>query len=243
MGDTNTSEQVLASYVAKLGKRDGKIVQILTDKVINLNLRWRMFLYFFAGPKERLGVLNEASGLTAFVLQGLFWDDTLTRIRRLMDPAIDRKFENLSLEQLVKIARKNSVDLQAAYDTGRAACEPAGRHANKYIAHADLQHAMGDKASQVTRKDVTVAIEAIELFVQKFHRDVRGVTQGLRAEIPAGDHQQFLKRLYLGNADEKNRSVALDAGPASGDWSALEHTDYPRWIWDDYDNLALLNGR
>ncbi len=237
---TLTEDEDAAQYADKFGTKDGQIVQKLTNKVINLTMRWQMFLYFFAGARERVDVLNEASGLTSRVLQGLFWDDALLRIRQMTDLAKTGRDENLSLQQFVIIAKRFSFDLETAYQQAMSTCKPAKVYANKYLAHLDLPHSLGDLKISVARGATTDAISGICKFVQEFHTKVRGTTHLLVPILHSGNHQQFLLRLYQGNQAAKNLEAASLAAAKAGNWSASNRTDIPDWILERREPMGLF---
>ena len=131
----------------------------------------------FCGPKERVQVLNEASGSTGRLLQGLLWDNTLMRIRQLTDPVKTNNNDNLSLQHLVRIASEaNKTDLSELHTATLKICRPSKTYATKYLAHLDLSHAVGNAKSEVTRGQTTEAIKAICRLVEEFHMRVRDVT-------------------------------------------------------------------
>lgn len=239
---TNKSaKEVLSDYEAVFGPKDGPIIRNLTDKVSNLALRWGVFLYFFAGRKERVEVLNEASGFTANLLQGLLWDNALMRIRQLTDPEKTKNNDNLSLQHLVRIAKKyRDIDLSEAHETTFGMCRISRDYAAKYLAHMDLAHSLGDKKTRITRGQTTEAIRAICKFVQEFHLRVRDVDCLIMPIMSSDDHQQFLLRLYQGNQAEKTFRAESYAAAMSGDQRALKRTDIPDWVRENRNPLDLF---
>lgn len=236
-----TGDEVLAAYIAEFGAEDGPIIANLTDRVANLALRWKIFLYFFCGPKERIDVLNKASGMTASLVQNLLWDDALLRVRQITDPAKRGQNNNLSLAHLVRIAAQiRKQDLSAAHKTTLETCGPARIFATKHLAHLDLAHATGGAQSEITRRQTTEAIRAICLFVQQFHAQVRDTTYALLPIMGADDEQQFLLRLHKGNQAEDAIAAASRAAAKSGDWGALRRTDIPDWIHEQRGPLDLF---
>ncbi len=227
-------------YAAKFGKKDGQIVRKLTEKVVNLTKRWQMFLYFFSGPRERVNVLNEASAFTASIFQGLLWDNVLLCIRQLTDGA-ESGGSNLSLERFKLIAGKaSSVDLTNSYEIALIACKPARLHATKYLAHLDLDHALGKKVSKVRRTDTTAAIKAICLFAAEFHLTTTGAEHSFEMDAFAEDERQFLLRLYQGNRAEKDLEAASLAAAKAGDWGAINRPDIPDWITEKRGPMDLF---
>lgn len=236
---TEPTDETLARYIEKFGPKDGPIIRNITFKAATLAWRWRVFLYFFCGPRERVDVLNEASGIMAKLLYDILWDDALLRVRQLTDHANQRKGENLSLPQLVRIANENGFDVSDSYQTVELACKLARAYADKQIAHSDVAHALGDAQSNVTRAQTTDAIRAICLFVREF------LNKGLNSDfelMPITDYaneQQFLLRLYQGNQADKAFEAAALTAALAGDWPVLNRADIPRWLREE-DELTDL---
>lgn len=236
-----SEDEVADQYAAIFGKKDGQIVKNLSFKVSNLALRWQMFLYFFCGPTERVDVLNEASGRTAKVLTSLLWDDALLRVRQMTDPAKTKWNDNLSLEHLVRVAHKiNGIDLEGDRLRTLEACRPAKEYATKNLAHLDLEHALGDQTTNVTRGQTTEAIRAICKFVQEFHLQVRDTTYVILPIGNSEDESQFLLRLYQGNRAEKDLKAASRAAAEAGDIGAIKRPDIPDWIWERRNPMDLF---
>ncbi len=110
-------------YTEKFGENDAIIIQNITYKVAKLALRWRIFLYLFCGPRERVDALKAASDMMTQMLRDLLWDDALMRVRQLIDPYRQRKDYNLSLEHLSLIAHTNSIDVFERYRETKEICE------------------------------------------------------------------------------------------------------------------------
>lgn len=225
-----TSDEIRADYVAEFGEKDGRIVQHITDKVVNMVHQWSVFLYFFCGPRQRVDALNDASRQMTRMLQGMIWDSTLLRIRQLTDGAKTRNNDNLSLEHLVGIASLRQQDLSAAHKRAFQACQGARRHASKYLAHLDLDHALGGKNSPVTRGQTTDAVKAISEFVREFHFQVRNVDHRLMPLMPVDDERQFLLRLHLGGAASKALEEADKAAALRGQWNDFWLDQVPDWV-------------
>lgn len=155
--NTLNADEVRAKYIAEFGEKDVRII----EKVANMALRWRVFLYLYCGPQERVDTLNQASGLMAKMLQDLIWDDTLLRIRQMTDPETQGRNQNLSLHHLVRIADEKEIDLSSAYETLETACANARNFVRKKIAHLDLPVVMGSQQFDINRKQTTDAVNAI----------------------------------------------------------------------------------
>lgn len=233
MADYKDTDEDLNEYIAVFGELDGPAIQKITDTVSQLCIEWRMFLYFFCGPKERVNVLNAASGLTARVIGNALWDNALLKIRRLTDPRKAGGNTNLSLEVLREVAeRRSGQDLTADYDAMIAQVQPARDYARKYLAHSDFDHALGKRSTPVRRGETTAAVRAMMEFTATFHQRVRNVTYRLMPTTTVEDEQQFLLRLHLGNlADEEAEARLLQLVRGGGAWP-VDRPDIPIWVFD-----------
>lgn len=236
---TEPTDGTLARYIEKFGPKDGPIIRNITFKAATLAWRWRVFLYFFCGPRERVDVLNEASGMMAKLLRDLLWNDTLMRIRQMTDPAKQKANNNLSLEHLVRIAADKSVNMSDGYAEAQLRCKLAKTYATKNLAHLDLGHALGDEISNVTRGQTTEAIRAICGFVHKFHFEFLDTDYQLMPMTHHDDEDQFLLRLYQGNQADKAFEAAELAAALAGDWSASNRGIIPPWV-KETDELSHL---
>jgi hypothetical protein len=236
-----TAEEVLSEYVKDFGPKDGPIVRNLTDKVSDLALRWRVFLYFFCGPRERVDAMSEASGSTTRLIQCLLWDNTLMRIRQLTDPATTGNNDNLSLKHLVRIAKDvRDVDLSEVYVAMLKSCSTSRTYATKWLAHLDLAHSLGDENSEITRGESTKAIRAICEFVQEFHSKARGTHYLIAPTMPIANEQQFLLRLFQGNQTAKDLEAATKKARYEGSWQPGVRTDIPDWVFERHGPLDLF---
>ena len=230
---TRNYDEIQADYIREFGEKDGLLVQRLTNSVSQLTLQWRMFLFFYCGPRERVEVLNEASGLTAKTIQNLVWDNSILTVRRLTDRETTSGDTNVSLAHLPRIAQEKGCDgFEAYYEDVLSACKTTRKYATKYIAHSDYNHAVGKKEALTNRGETTNAIREIMKFVELFHEEVRGVQYRLVPMTTVRDEQQFLQRLFLGNIRSADAKAERIKRARSGDWAALKETDFPDWLSD-----------
>jgi hypothetical protein len=238
--NTLNADEVRAKYIAEFGEKDVRIIEHIIEKVANMALRWRVFLYLYGGPQERVDTLYQASGLMAKMLQDLIWDDTLLRIRQMTDPETQGRNQNLSLHHLVRIAGKKETDLSSAYKILETACADAKVFASKKIAHLDLPVVMGSQQFAINRKQTTDAVNAIFCFVNEFKQKLFDRSIHLISHKAPDDETQFLLRLYQGIEAEKvlrpaavARFMAEDSKNA-GVSQGYTRPDIPHWIKEDH---------
>lgn len=232
--------EIAQQYADFFGEADGAVVHKLTDSVVQLYREWRLFLYFFCGPKERVDTLNHASGMTAFTLQRLLWENAILKVRTLTDPKKTRSNQNLSLERLVEIAeRKGVTSIGVALDETRARAKPCMDYASKRIAHRDYDHALGHKVTTLTRSMASEGVEAIGDFMHQFHKDVRDVLYTFAPDMDAESEHRFLAFLHFGamyeqdlrarEIEDLNRGRFFDSAEFWPEWACpdeLEDTPF-----------------
>ncbi|MCG3267793.1 hypothetical protein [Yoonia sp. I 8.24] len=230
-------DETLLEYQSIYGEKEGKSVYLITNATSQLFREWRVFLYFFAGNKERVDALNASSGSSTRIIQKALWDSAILKIRRLTDPAKQKSNNNLSLEQLVRIAdRACDIDLTQLHDAIDDKVSSCNKHADKYLAHSDLPHAHGTKVAPVTRQETTEAVVAIGDFVRLFHQKTRQVDYALMPIGGSNDEKQFLMHLFLGHQkDTANRKERLEKAKSGAPFEGTDH-DWPEWIFNKSTN-------
>ena len=226
-------KEVERNYAEKFGEHDGKTVLMITNSTSQLYQEWRLFLYFFTGPTERVDALNAASGTTARVLQNLLWDSAIMKVRRLTDPAKTGSNRNLSIQKLVQIAsEKSSVDLRDSYNEVLEKVRACRKYADKHLVHRDLYHAIGPAQIGVNRKETTDAVRSIGRFVKEFHQVTRDTDYLLMPMSHPENEQQFLMRLHLGNERAEQLKTERYQKAITGELRDSSEYDWPNWIFD-----------
>jgi hypothetical protein len=226
-------EETANQYAEVFGSEDGKTVHIITNSISQLYQEWRLFLYFFAGRPERVEVLNRSSGSTARVLQNVLWDNALLKVRRMTDPEKAQSNRNLSIQQLVRIAKERcGVDLKSDYDVTFNQIKACRKYTDKHIVHRDLEHAHGNAETSITRKQTTEAIRSIGGFVKKFHSSTRDIEYLLMPTSHGQNEEQFLMRLHLGNQRDEFLKNERNERAASGEAFRSSEYNWPDWIFD-----------
>lgn len=106
----------------------------------------------------------------------------------------------MSTERLKIIAmRRCAKDLTEPCDCAISNVQECRKYATKFLAHRDFQHALKKQGTQINRRATTQAIKAIGEFVKTFHRETKSVEFNLMLGSTAGNEEQFMMRLYLGN--------------------------------------------
>ena len=151
---------------------DALLEQIETD-LYHLRYVWSTFLFLFASEKKNVEVLNATAPGFFAMNQTLMHDDVLLRINRLTDRA---KVKAASLEQLLNLTGWQQSDpakwkkFSDELKTVNTACKGCRVHRNRRLAHKALDQAT--PLPPATCKMVETAIDAVEGFVKRFHREL-----------------------------------------------------------------------
>lgn len=223
----------LLEHINKFGETDGSIVYHLEQSVAQLFNEWRIFLYFFRGPEERVETMNSASGLIANTLLCSLRDVVLMRVRALMDRERFRADENVSLKQLVSVAKNHSqINLDAEYEKAKKICQPITKHATKRLAHQDLKSFRDPTSVSIKVDEITAAVKGVGDFLVSFQANVRDVSYEVHPCMSVVDEQEFMEVLYLGNAEKQRRRNLLLTNLRNhlGEEEGIEKL--PNWIFD-----------
>lgn len=176
------------------------VFDFLRNKLVMLHIEWRTFFYLFVERSERVDVLNAASGAVAQAMQKALLNQVLMAIRALSDHAKSGvNNENLSIRQLVEIAKLHNVDLSEFETKMTEACKPCKRYSDKRIAHYDKPAKFGNLFG-LNLNEITEAIKSISELARQFSIQVLGkdipffLPMSIEAELSA-----FLNSLVLGN--------------------------------------------
>lgn len=228
---SKSPEEVAQEYEDFFGENDGPVVQRLTDSVSQLYYEWRLFLYMFCGPKERVDALNKASGQTSKVLQNLLWDSAILKIRALTDEACSGSNKNMSLGNLPQIAERfGARDLDNAFSETRDVCKKCRKYASKYLAHKDFHYSLGKRNASVTRAETTASVVAIGNLVRLFHSKVRDVDYFLAPVMGAANEEKFLAYLHFGAIHQAEMKAAQIADLKAGRYDTRSDYEWPDWI-------------
>lgn len=158
-----SSDQVRAEYVSKLGRDLGEVYYELWTETAWLHFEWRLFLDLY-GPPETVAFLNETAGHFFGVVQRSLVDSIVLSTARLTGPPSSAGQANLSVRRLPGLVADPAVrdDLQKAIHKHGDMWKQLEQWRHKRIAHLDLGVALG--TSQLfgpTVETITAATDGI----------------------------------------------------------------------------------
>jgi hypothetical protein len=190
-------------YIDLLGREKGMLLGLLCDQVLWLHFRWNQFIILFANESD-VKILNEVAPVFFRIIQGTMMDDTLFRIRRLMDSPTYGNNRRLTLRRLPELCRDQThwSEIVELVDAAGQKAQFARDPRNRTIAHLDLDLAL--KPTQPpeanTRKDVKEALAAMAEVINRFlriHFNEEIAFDHVSAGIGQADSLLFLLRAGL----------------------------------------------
>lgn len=128
--------------------RSEHIFQAVFDQVIEISLRWKLYLQLFDSGTDNVDLLNASGSLVFGLLQRLMLYDIALAIARLTDPEASGqgkyRNENASLRSLISQVRadftdSDSEEVEKLLGRLDMCVKQIRLHRNKAQAHADLQ--------------------------------------------------------------------------------------------------------
>lgn len=147
MARHRTPEEMLKSYVVRMGDPLGSVYYDLWQQVVWLNVKWSEYVEMFGTKPSRVELLNNAAPRFFRIVQDTLFEETLLHIARLTDPAESRVKKDIkknatiqALPPLVEPAIKGKVT--TLVDASLDASEFCRDWRNRRIAHRDLELAL-----------------------------------------------------------------------------------------------------
>ena len=191
-----TAEQQLEFYKKLMGEDLGPVFRHCRQRLLSLTIVWDQFETLF-GNQERVDLMNEAGGSLAFNIYWQFLEGVTLGITRLLDPAQQKKFRNLSLYRLVDLCPQ---DISEAVRVQLEAINSSSQNfrllRDKVIAHSDIDHVTGVKQplAYPSRHHITMLLAKILEFLNTVDKHY-GVPSGSLS--PMGNRDAFVHLRYL----------------------------------------------
>lgn len=173
----------------------------LYQDVCHLHSYWKVFIKLF-GDDEAVSLLNATAEYAASAIQLALVESVVLRITKLTDPAKQKRYENLSLEQLWK--RLESEDLRErlrpVLDEIQKRVEPMRTRRNKRLAHRDLDHALDPEKvlPGLSKSGIEEVLVLIRNFMNELEEHYGSVRNPYDLIEPAGDGEELLRHIAFG---------------------------------------------
>jgi hypothetical protein len=215
-----STEEIRAEYIQKMGRELGELFDAISGELTWTYWRWSQYRKLFTEGQEQIDVLNESAPFFFYVLQGVFFEDTLLAITRLSGPVRSAGKSNLTVRRLSclipDVALKNEVDhlIQIAIDAADFSVDWRNRH----IAHRDLALALGRSPrplTTATQKQVEHALFALSEILNRIEVAYFQVTTAYSFGPTPDDAESliyFLREGLAREADKRNEWQRLARG-------------------------------
>jgi hypothetical protein len=227
------SEETKSDYAATLGQDFGEFFFHLDQSVVGLVSIWDVYRSLFGTNKERVYLLNAASGYVTRTFQDSLHERVILGICQVSDPPGSGSRKNVSVRGLpnyiVDPIRRDKID-RMLMDV-EASTSFARDLRNKMIAHSDLSAATGSYVVDFSsRIKIVDAIKSIIVPLRYVHAEYFDAHK-LYHPINEGTFG-FLKCIFLGLAKRDEELQML----RSGEWQELLSRNLPEWITSDRPN-------
>jgi hypothetical protein len=210
-----TEEQTRDSYVAKMGHELGSLFHALERDLTWMHWRWRQLRILFADKPSRVDLLNKSAPFFFYLVQRVFFEDTLLGIARLVSSEKPAGREVLTIRRLEKLVNDQMrPEVLALIERAKDAAKFAVDYRNNLIAHRNLAlslRADGQTLPEATREQVEAALEAFRdvlNFVEGHYCNAHSLYDG----SALGDARQLLYVLRDGIARQEERRAAWNRG-------------------------------
>jgi len=232
-----SAKEAEQARIDALGPEFGPLFRHIEIDLYSLRSLWRIYVSFFGTSKERVELLNQSSGLTAFVLEKTLFESALMALCRMTDPPSGQggKYTNTTIRHFPRFLKDHAA-IGSLDNLIKDACE-AGRFArswrDKKIAHSDydvrLKQATLDGASRRKVSDAIDAVAAVVRWVGHECLDTEIITHPVHNH--SNDEVQVVEHIYLGQLKEKEIEERHRLLTKSGEYEkAKQLSKLPDWV-------------
>jgi hypothetical protein len=217
-----SSEQVRAEYLSKLGKDLGEVYYALWNETAWLHSEWRTFLDLYTAP-ETVALLNETADHFFADVQVALLDGIVLSIARLTGPRSSAGQANLTVRRLANLVPEPlQATVQDSLESHLDKWKQLEAWRHKRIAHRDLHVALGTTALLgPTVETITAAIDGIAAVMNVVAAHLLDTEVAYNASWSGGvgGVSALLHFLRIGKKESDARIERLRAGmPLPGDF-------------------------
>jgi hypothetical protein len=204
-------DEVREKYLEVLGPTLGTLYYALYEEVVWLHAKWGQYRILFAGPEERVELLNRVAGFFFYVVETRLWDDVVLHIARLTDPPISAGKKNLTLLRLPSALHlpELAADIENLVGQAQKDAEFTRDWRNRRLAHQDLELAMDKRVTPlpgISRANIERALIAIRAVMNRIeghffksqvgfehfisHTDAESLLYYLKSAVDAEDRER-----------------------------------------------------
>ena len=153
-------------------------IKTVHDQLVQISLRWRIFVQLFDSGQENIDVLNKSGSNVFRLLQMSLIDDVIMSLSKLTDAEKWSGSENASIHNVVKKWRQqlsddaDTTEIDEQLKTVAVYCNNIRQYRNKTLAHADLLYALKvSTLPRITYDEIELTVEALKKILIKIAAD------------------------------------------------------------------------
>lgn len=210
MSRERNEDEVRDRYIQQMGTDLGELFHALRNELQWIYWKWCQYRILFGAKPSRVDYLNEAAPLFFYLVQDVFFEDTLLAISRLVGPPSSVGKPNLSVTRLPdKISNtKLASEVNRLVEDAKASADFAKDWRNRHLAHRDLTLALKHPAMPlpaVNRKNVEDSLAAVATLLNHIESAFCHATTSYRNSPLHGDAEDLLYIIRDGLAHQKLR--------------------------------------
>jgi len=209
-----TEDQTRDSYIAKMGEQLGRVFHALDHDLTWMQWRWRQLRILFEDKPSRVDLLNESAPFFFYLVQRVFYEDTLLGIARLVSGEKSAGHEVLTIRRLEKLVNDPiRPEVRALIERAKDASKFAVIYRNTLIAHRNLEQSLRTKNKSlpgVTSQQVEASLGALQNLMDCVERHYCNASS--RAGPALGDAKELLYVLRDGIERRNERREAWNRG-------------------------------
>lgn len=212
-----------------MGEQLGHVYHLLWNQCALLHMRFEEFVELFGKEEQRqFDIMNETAPGFFRAVQDMYWESLLLGLCRFADASKVSGRETLSLDQLLRLPGARTVPkLNELVAAARNKMKFAQDWRNRFIAHADLDHALNTKSKPLapaSRAQVREALQAIVDVLNALEWHFKGGSLVFLGTHAGWNGTYLLRQLNLASVLQKEREKRMISGTVRED-----DFDYKKW--------------
>jgi len=177
----------------------------IRSALCELHCVWRLYSELYGNPQY--GELMDEADLGAFwLIHKALRHELLMGIGRLLDPAENGRFSNLSIEHLLNIIDPHcpaafNTTLRKTFDLAKAHCAPLLEWRNKRVGHADREICLRigtKKLPDVEKKCIESGLAMLLDCLKEVHTHFKGKDAEFHFPLRVGDAERLMSLIQDG---------------------------------------------
>ncbi|MBL7847521.1 MAG: hypothetical protein JNL40_08645 [Cyclobacteriaceae bacterium] len=160
---TQTTEEVKAEMIRKLGPEFGSLLYSLYNEIVWITYKWTEFKELYGSKESRIDLMNEAASLFFYIVQRVLWDNLLLGVARITDPPTTNGKKNITLKSICPLVADNEfrIKIEASLKEILKESEFCRDWRNRWIAHMDYELVSNPQSAEPLKPATRDKLESI----------------------------------------------------------------------------------